>query len=703
MRMSLPIPVLMLAAVTVAAAQTAAVPASSPAAPSYQSLKYPPLRQPEIPRIEPFPLPNGMKVYLLENHALPLVSGFALVRTGNLFDPPGKIGVATITGEVMRNGGTRGRTGDQINQELENVAASVESSIGESSGSVGFNALKENTDLVLEIFKDILTQPEFRQDKVDLARTQLRSAISRRNDEAEGIASEKFSELIYGRDNPYGWRMEYADVDAIQREDLVRFHQRYFFPANILLAVQGDFNAAEMRAKIEKLFADWTVQQPPVPAFPAVTAKPDPGVFFAPKPDVTQTFFRIGHLGGTLRDKDYPALEVMGDILAGGFSSRLFKKVRTQLGYAYNVGGGWGANYDHPGIFEISGSTKSASTVDTLEAIRAEIDRIRTTEVSDEELRGARDKVLNSFVFNFDQPSKTLRRLVTYDYFGYPKDFIFQYQKAIESVTRADILRAAREHLRPQDLTYVAVGNVQDFGKPLTAMNLPVKELDLSIPEPGQPAAKGDAGSAAGGVQLLARLQKAVGGAERIAAVKDAQMTGESELTGPQGALKVQQHLWWVRPSQFRQDQVLPFGKMTVYSDGKTGWIQSPQGTGPMPPPVVAQIRSELLRFPLLLWVSNQDPERTVNSSDGALVVSDKGGQSASVKLDGATGLPAEATYRLGPDEVKETYSDWKDVDGIKLPFRTTIFQGGKKAAELTVKEWKLNTGITAEEVGRKP
>jgi hypothetical protein len=296
-----------------------------------------------------------------------------------------------------------------------------------------------------------------------------------------------------------------------------------------------------------------------------------------------------------------------------------------------------------------------------------------------------------------------LRRLVTYDYFGYPKDFIFQYQKAIEGVTRADILRVAKEYLRPQDLTYIAVGNTQDFGKPLTAMNLPVKELDLSIPEPGNQAAKMDANSAAEGAKILARLQQAVGGANKVAAVKDAQMTGDSELNGPQGALKIQQHLWWVRPAQLRQDQVLPFGKMTVYSDGKTGWIQSPQGTGPMPPPVVAQVRSELLRFPFLLWVSNQDPERTVNSTEGTLVVSDKSGQSASVKLDESTGLPAEATYRMGPNEVKETYSDWKDVDGIKLPFKTTIFQGGKKAAELTVKEWKLNTGISAEEVSKKP
>ncbi len=341
------------------AAKPAAQPKSATVAP-YQLLKFPPLKQVKIPEIATFKLPNGMRLYLLENHELPLVSGFALVRTGNLLEPADKVGLAQITGDVMRTGGTKSKTGDEIDVELENRAASVECGIGETSGSVGFSALKENTDQVLAIFKDLMTSPEFRQDKLDLEKNQLRGSIARRNDNANGIASREFERLLYGRDTPYGRQMEYVHLDNIKREDLVAFHKRYFFPANIMLAVQGDFNATEMRAKLEKLFADWTVTQPPVPPFPPVTAKPAPGIYFAPKTDVTQTFFDIGHLGGTFKDKDYPALEVMSDILGGGFGSRLFNRVRTQLGYAYGVGSSWNANYEHPGEFRINASTKSA-------------------------------------------------------------------------------------------------------------------------------------------------------------------------------------------------------------------------------------------------------------------------------------------------------------------------------------------------------
>ena len=142
---------------------------------------------------------------------------------------------------------------------MENIAASVESNIGETSGSVSFSALKENTDEVMGAFHDVLTAPEFRQDKVDLAKSQLRSGISRRNDEAGGHRAARVHQHLYtARTRPTAGPIEYATLDRIARADLQSFYQRYFFPANVMLAVWGDFNTDEMKARIEKLFADWT-------------------------------------------------------------------------------------------------------------------------------------------------------------------------------------------------------------------------------------------------------------------------------------------------------------------------------------------------------------------------------------------------------------------------------------------------------------
>ena len=699
---------------------------SQPSVPaSYKDLKFGTLRQVQIPKVDEITLPNGMKIYLLEDHELPLVRGLALIRTGNLFDPADKIGLASVTGELIRSGGTPAKSGDQIDEELENIAASVESQIGESYGSVSFSTLKERTAEVLATFHDVLTNPAFRQDKIDLIRAQLHGSIQRRNDDAHGIAQREFSDAVYGSDNPFGWRMEHSSVDNIRREDVAAFYKRYYFPANVILAIHGDFSAAEMKANLEKLFADWTATQPPVPPFPKVSAQVKPGIRFATKTDVTQTSFSLGHLGGVLNDKDYPALEVMADILGGGFHSRLFQKVRTQLGYAYEISSFWGANYDHPGIFEISGSTKAASTVETLKAINVELDRIRTQQVSEDELQSAKDTVINGFVFNFDTPSKTLNRLLTYRYYGYPDDFIFQYQKAVQQVTRADILRVAKQYVDPAKFVIVAVGNPKDFKTPLTSLG-PVSAIDLTIPPPAKatpargaepPRAQAaqpaepippSPQTAAGGKAMLAKLAEALGGEAKLAAVKDMTQKAELTLDASAGGLHASQTETWLAPSHYREEDSLPFGKIITYADGtaSTGWMSTPQGLTPIPAQEQAQIAFEMFRkwFPLIL--SGRDPERSIAEKDGKLVIADKKNNTVEIAIDPATGLPASETYAQAGapnNTIVETFGDWQESSGVKLPRKITITQNGKHFADVRVTSIALNQGVTSEQISKKP
>jgi zinc protease len=450
----------------------------------WETLKYAPLRPLTFPNVDEITLSNGMRVLLLENHEVPMVRGVALVRTGNLFDPKGKVGLASLTGTALRSGGTDSKTGDQIDEDLENIAASVESGIGETTGTVSFSCLKENAAQVIAVFEDLLAHPAFRQNRIDLIKQQMMSEITRRNDDPGEIAQREFADIVYGRDNSYGWPEDISDILAIQRPDVVAFYQRYFFPANIMLAVQGDFDTAQMKAQLESIFKDWTVKQAPVPPFPKVHFDYKPGTYLADKQDVTQTNFEIGQPGGELNNPDYPALEVMSDILGGGFNSRLFRRLRTQLGYVYGINASWGANYDHPGLFRVSGSTQAPTTVPAIQAAMQEVERMRQEPVTDQELEGAKETVLNSFVFYFDTPGKTISRLLTYYYFGYPKDFIFNYQKAVKTVTKEDVLRVAKKYLDPAKFVTVAVGNPKDFGEPLTKLGQPVTPIDLTIPMP---------------------------------------------------------------------------------------------------------------------------------------------------------------------------------------------------------------------------
>lgn len=450
---------------------------------SYKDLKFAPLPPIHLPHVTTFKLANGMEVMLMEDHDLPLVSGRVLVHTGNLLDPPDKVGLAGLTGEVMRDGGTVSKTPEQLNNELESIAASVETGINETYGWASFSCLKENTGQVLGDFADVLMHPAFREDKLQIDLMQERGGIARRNDDASGVASQQFHDLIYGKKTPYGWEEQYATLDNIQRDDLMQFYRRSFYPANMLLAVWGDFSTAEMKARIEKTFGDWANPAGATPVkFPTVDDVARPGVYEANRSDVNQTNIRMGQLGGELRSKDFPALAVMSDILGGGFSSRLFRQIRTRLGLAYSVNADWAADFDHPGDFEISSSTQSKNTVQAIQAILKEVDGIRSHEVTPEELKTAKDSVLNAFVFNFDTPAKTIARLMTYRYYGYPEDFVFQFHDAVEKVTAADVLRVAKKYLHPGQFSIVVVGNENQYGTPLSALGLPVHHLDTSIP-----------------------------------------------------------------------------------------------------------------------------------------------------------------------------------------------------------------------------
>ena len=192
-----------------------------------------------------------MIVYLLEDHTLPTINASVMVRTGSRYEPADKVGLASLTGQVMRTGGTISKTGEEIDQTLERAAASVETFIGSTSGGARLAVLKEDFDMGLGILVDILKNPVFREDKIDLAKVTSRSGISRRNDQVAAIAGREFNRLIYGSTSPYGRLMEYIHVENINRQDLIDFHRKYFLPNAVMIAVWGDFSTAAMKTKIE--------------------------------------------------------------------------------------------------------------------------------------------------------------------------------------------------------------------------------------------------------------------------------------------------------------------------------------------------------------------------------------------------------------------------------------------------------------------
>ncbi|QSJ20166.1 insulinase family protein [Nostoc sp. UHCC 0702] len=453
---------------------TVAVPATTK---HYNELQFAPLPEIKLPKYERFVLQNGMVVYLAEDHELPFVTGTAMVHTGSRLEPADKVGLASIVGEVIRSGGTKKHSPDELDEILEQRAAGVATAIAQTDGAAAFKALSEDLDMVFGLFAEVLREPVFAQEKVDLAKAQLKDSIARRNDDPDSIADREFLKLIYGKDSPYARTAEYATVDRITREDLLNFYQQYFYPNNIILEVVGDFDSSKMRSLIQAKLGDWQ-PNPNIakPQLPEVSPANTGGVFFVNQPQLTQSTVCMGHLGGRGDSPDYGALSVLNEVL----NARLMNELRSRQGLTYGVAASWSPNYDYPGVFIAGGQTRSEATVQFIKALQTEIKRIQEERITPEELALAKESTLNSFVFAFQEPGQTLSRLMTYEYYGYPADFIFRFQKAVAATTEADVQRVAQQYLKPENMVTLVVGNQTAIQPPLTQIGSPVIPIDNS-------------------------------------------------------------------------------------------------------------------------------------------------------------------------------------------------------------------------------
>ena len=441
--------------------------------------KLPEFHPPQPKRIQ---LPNGMVLFLQEDHELPMIDGVARIRGGGRSVAASKTGLIDIYGEAWRTGGTKTRTGDQLDDYLEQRAAKVETAGTVDSTTITWSCLKEDFDDVFRMFDDLLKNPEFRADKIEIAKKGMYDGISRRNDDPGQIAGREVAKLAYGADSPYARVAEYSTVAAVTREDLLSWHHTYVQPNNIILGVVGDFDAAKMEARLRQAFGSWAK---------GVAAKdPDialksakPGYYQVEKTDVNQSNIQMVMLGTTRKNPDYFAISVFNEAFGGGFSSRLFGDIRTTKGLAYAVGGGIGTGWDHPGMLRMMVMTKSQSTVESIQALDEELADLPKRPIDDEEIKRAKDAILNSFIFRFDSPGKVLQEKMAYEFYGYPLDFLENFQKGIEKVTKEDVALVAAKYIHRDQMAVLVVGNVSEFDKPLSSLGA-VSKLDIAIPAP---------------------------------------------------------------------------------------------------------------------------------------------------------------------------------------------------------------------------
>ena len=449
--------------------------ATAPAVlPDPRTMAFPtlPLAPPQPRRIV---LENGLVVLLLRDQEVPLVRVQALVRTGGVLEPADKVDLAEITGRVMRSGGTARYAGPEINRILESLGAVLETGIGRQSGTASLSVLTPDLPLGIDLLAEVLRRPVFDAAEVERVKARKIEEIRRGNDEPDAIAFREFRTAVYG-DDPRGRQSSPEMAAAITRDDLVAFHARSFFPERTLLGVSGDFDEEELLALLRRHFGDWRPSGEPAPHFPVPDRPPRAGVFLTAK-SLPQSTIVMGHLAPPKNSPDFYAFSVLEHILGGsGFGSRLMSEIRSNRGLAYSVGSFYRGDIGY-GVFGAYCMTKSASTLEAARLMRGIIARVRDEGVSAEELRRAKDAIVNNLIFSVDATAEVVSQRLGFAYDGLPEDFLERYRDRIEAVGLEDVRRVAQRFLRPEALSTVVVGEeaalagLDEFG-PATRITL---------------------------------------------------------------------------------------------------------------------------------------------------------------------------------------------------------------------------------------
>jgi predicted Zn-dependent peptidase len=682
-----------------------------------------PFNPPAARRVE---LPNGITLFLMADHELPLIEIRATIRAGGIWDSADKVGLSSIAGEVWRTGGTKTHPKEALDALLDMHGATLETSVGRDSGSIHLSVLKEDLDLGLSLMKELLTEPLFPEDKLGQAKRERISGINRRNDQAPPVANRIFEMQVFGKASPFAREAEKSTIGAIKREDLVAWHQHSIRPANFIVGAYGDAETAVLEKKVGAAIGDWKASgdEPARPEMPLVDVTRKASFTVIDKDDVNQSAVVIGHVGGVRTPDgidDYAKIIVMNEILGGGgFTSRLMGHVRSDMGLAYSVYSTFGQDYDHPGTLELVCETKSETTAKASKAMLAELDAIRTTECTDEELAVAKESLLNQIPFWVDTTDKVMDRTMSYAYRSFPQDTLKKFAEGVSKVTRADVLKAAQTTWHPDALTYVVCGNKKEFDAPIESLangakveviedpdawvtgakamkEVPAPETTPEGKKPEAPASPSAQPVAPkDGTELLAKVVEKMGGKKNLDALTA--IKTKDKITRDEAQMSAETTVQF--PDKVRQVITSEKGSITIIFDGKNGWGVIPgQGTMKLPPAQIAAFKDSLdgSLLALLRSAAKGELKAMIDGEDkidgkavSKLTLTREGGKkSYSIYVDEAGVVVAKDEDGKGGDKQRVHYSDLKEVGGVLYPM-TQATKGDKDAADAEPHQLKI-------------
>ena len=668
-------------------------------------------------------LPNGLQVIAVSHHEQPAVSLRLIIRAGAAHDPPKKPGTASLAASLLDQG-TTGKSAEQIANAIDSIGGAM--AVGAASDLTFINAavMKNSFEVGMQLVSEVARMPAFAPEEIERQQQQMLSAMKVSYEDPDYIAGTVFDRLVYGF-HPYGKPDSGtpASLTSLTRADLVAFHKRWFGANNAVLAIVGDVTPDQAFAVAEKTFGNWGKAEVGATTLGDVPP-PTRRVVVVDRPGAVQTEIRVGNIGLPRKHKDFLALDIALKILGGEGGNRLYRVLRSERGLTYGAEADIHALRD-TGDIVASTDTKSETTGETLRLILDEIWRLQRERVHPRELAGAQDYLTGSFPLTIETPSAIALQVLNAVFYGLDLEEVQNYRERVNAITPDDIQRVARQYLHPDRLSIVLVGDASVFAKDLKGVGfdeferIPLAQLDLDSPDfrrrPGAPAPAPRLVPAAYVVPqaatpdparaLIDRAVRAKGGAAVLRGLKTVKATSETIFTTPEGE-KRDNTVTYVRyTGQFRVDAMGPDGLVIQTFDNGTAWMRHEGAVREMPPPIVAALQASVQRDTVSLLLALHDAKITgrrvadvtiEGTACPALEVELVPAGKLTLIFDPKTDLLVSQRYGGSPGNPRtvETFSDYRDVQGLKVAHRMRVQVEGQPPIERTNHTVDFNVAV---------
>ena len=636
-----------------------------------------------------FELKNGLKVFVVENHKIPMVS-YSLSLDNDPVLEGDKTGYVIMTGELLR-AGTTNRSKDEIDESIDFIGAYLSTS---ASGIYG-RSLKKHSEELLDIMSDILYNPAFPQDELEKTKKQWITGLKSQENEPTAIAANVADVLRYGKDHPYGELQTEESINSITVDDCKSYYNTYFSPGVAYLIIVGDISMKEAKKQVKKHFAQWESKEVPKHKYEFPQGYDSPKVAVSNRDGAKQSIIEVTYtIDLKPGSEDVIPAKVMNFVLGGGsFSSRLMQNIREDKGYTYGAYSSLSSD-ELVGKFKASASVRNTVTDSALVQVLKEMNRIRTEKVSEEDLQMMKNVLTGSFSRSLEDPQTVARFALSTAKYNLPKDYYQTYLKKLNAVTPDDVQRVAKKYIRPENAIILAVGDVAQIKAGMKQFSPAgeVEEYDFF----GEPVKASPIPEGLTAQTVIDNYITARGGKENIEKVKDITSSATATIQGMTLNIKA----FKKAPGKICVETYMgPNLLSKQVCDGVAAKMSSPQGEQKLEGEMLEQMKYEAILFPELeyqkegyslelLGAEDVDGEQTFK-----VKVTNPAGKAQTIFFSKNTGLIVKEVSSTPQGNSIALTHEYTEVNGVKFPKKVSQSMG-PQMVEITVDKIEVNKGI---------